>query len=96
LVIPTKTLATIKEVAATRDMSPEALTRFYIGEGLRQDVRWLFDEKGAIDDAPPEDRLPNAATRRALKDAEARRGLTSFATPDDLFDDLGRSPPRQD
>jgi hypothetical protein len=34
-------------------------------------------------------RLPNAATRRALEDAEARRGLTSFATTDELFADLG-------
>lgn len=33
LSIPMGTLATIREVAETRDMSPEALIRFYIGPG---------------------------------------------------------------
>jgi antitoxin component of RelBE/YafQ-DinJ toxin-antitoxin module len=33
--------------------------------------------------------LPNATTQRALNDARARRGLTRFATTDELFADLG-------
>jgi hypothetical protein len=82
LVIPADTLATIKQVAETRDMSPEALMRFYIGHGLRQDTARLFSERN---DARP----PNATTQRSLEDAEARRGLTSFSTPDELFNDLG-------
>jgi hypothetical protein len=45
LVVPTKTLETIKQVAETRDMSPEALMRFYIGQGLRQDTARLFSER---------------------------------------------------
>jgi hypothetical protein len=31
----------------------------------------------------------SAATQRALADAEARRGLTSFADTDEQFADLG-------
>ena len=45
LVIPTGTLATITQVAETRDMSPEALIRLYIGQGLRQDTARLFSER---------------------------------------------------
>lgn len=44
LSIPTDTLAMIRRVAATRDMSPEALLKFYIGHGLRQDATRLFSE----------------------------------------------------
>jgi hypothetical protein len=42
--IPTDTLASLKEVAASRDMSVEALLKFYIGQGLRQDIAKLFNE----------------------------------------------------
>lgn len=45
LEIPTRALASIREVAETRDMSPEALMRFYIGQGLRQDKARLFAER---------------------------------------------------
>ena len=45
LSIPIDTLATIRQVAETRDMSPEALMRFYIGQGLRQDTARLFSER---------------------------------------------------
>ncbi|MFL5541094.1 MAG: hypothetical protein ACJ8J0_19045 [Longimicrobiaceae bacterium] len=43
--IPVDTLATLREVAETRDMSLEALLRFYIGQGLRQDTARLFSER---------------------------------------------------
>ncbi|NEQ68451.1 MAG: hypothetical protein F6K21_23710 [Symploca sp. SIO2D2] len=36
--IPTDTLASLKKVAASRDMSCEALIKLYIGQGLRQDL----------------------------------------------------------
>ena len=55
-------------------MSPEALMRFYIGHGLRQDVARLARD----DDAPHS----SSATLQALEDAQARRRLTSFASPD--------------
>jgi hypothetical protein len=45
LSIPSDTLETVQRVAATRDMSPEALLKFYIGQGLRQDAARLFSER---------------------------------------------------
>jgi hypothetical protein len=45
LTIPTDTLTVIRDVAATRDMSPEALMKLYIGHGLRQDTARLFSER---------------------------------------------------
>jgi len=45
LAIPSDTLATLRQVAATRDMSPEALMKLYIGQGLRQDAARLFSER---------------------------------------------------
>jgi hypothetical protein len=45
LSIPTAALAKIREVAETRDMSPEALMKLYIGHGLRQDTARLFSER---------------------------------------------------
>lgn len=36
LTIPVDTLASLKQIAASRDMSLEALLKFYIGQGLRQ------------------------------------------------------------
>lgn len=38
LPIPNDTLAALEKVAAGRDMSVEALLKFYIGQGLRQDL----------------------------------------------------------
>jgi hypothetical protein len=43
--IPTDTLELVRRVAATRDMSNEALLKFYIGQGLRQDAARLFSER---------------------------------------------------
>ncbi|BAB76518.1 hypothetical protein ACN23B_24180 [Anabaena sp. FACHB-709] len=43
--IPTDTLEALKKVAASRDMTVEALLRFYIGQSLRQDLAKLFSER---------------------------------------------------
>ena len=43
--IPKDTLASLEEVAASRDMSVEALLKFYIGQGLRQDITKLFNQR---------------------------------------------------
>jgi hypothetical protein len=43
--IPKDTLDSIKKIAENRDMSFEALVKFYIGQGLRQDLAKLFSEK---------------------------------------------------
>lgn len=40
--IPTDTLESLGKVAQSRDMSCEALIRFYIGQGLREDLRKRF------------------------------------------------------
>jgi hypothetical protein len=45
LTIPAEALAALREVAATRDMSAEALMKLYIGQGLRQDTARLFSER---------------------------------------------------
>ena len=38
---------------------------------------------------PFEARIPNATTRKALRDAEAGRGMTDYASADEMFKDLG-------
>jgi hypothetical protein len=45
LSIPLDTLELVRRVAATRDMEPEALLRFYVGQGLRRDASALFSER---------------------------------------------------
>jgi len=42
--IPKGALDSLKRVAAIRDMSDQALLRFYVGQGLRQDLSRLFAE----------------------------------------------------
>lgn len=43
--IPKDTLESIKKVAANRDMSHQALLKFYIGQRLRQDLALLFADR---------------------------------------------------
>ncbi len=38
---------------------------------------------------PFEARIPNATTRKALRDAEAGRNMTDYASVDEMFEDLG-------
>ena len=45
LAIPKDTLASLRQVAAQREMSEQALLKFYIGQGLRQDLARLFGER---------------------------------------------------
>jgi hypothetical protein len=45
LSIPLKALTVAREIAKERDMSVEALLRFYIGQGLREDVSRRFSER---------------------------------------------------
>lgn len=40
--MPKDALASVKKVAASRDMSCQALLKFYIGQGLRQDLSGLY------------------------------------------------------
>ncbi len=43
--IPTETLVELKKVANSKDMSVEALVKFYIGQALRQDLTNLFSHR---------------------------------------------------
>jgi hypothetical protein len=43
--IPKDTLASLEKVAASRDMSYQALLKLYIGQGLRQDLSKLFADR---------------------------------------------------
>jgi hypothetical protein len=43
--IPKDTLASLKEVAAQREMSYEALLKLYIGQGLWQDLTRFFGDR---------------------------------------------------
>ncbi|MEH2088979.1 hypothetical protein [Nostoc sp.] len=43
--IPIDTLESLKKVAANRDMTLDALIKFYIGQSLRQDLAKLFSER---------------------------------------------------
>lgn len=78
--IPTD--AAIDEVAAIRDVLPEALPRFYLGQGLRVAAADLPSAP-----PPPWLRRPSATTRRALADTRARRGMTSHSRTAESFGD---------
>lgn len=43
--IPKDTLESLEKVAHNRDMSVDALLKFYIGQALRQDIAQLFSER---------------------------------------------------
>jgi hypothetical protein len=43
--IPTDTLVSLQQVADSRDMSVQALLKFYIGQGLRHDLTTLFGDR---------------------------------------------------
>jgi hypothetical protein len=45
LELPVDALATLREIAGERDMSLEALLRFYIGQGVRQDISRRYGER---------------------------------------------------
>ncbi len=45
LSIPVDTLDSIRKIAQDRDMSMESLLKFYIGQGLRQDIAKAFSER---------------------------------------------------
>ena len=43
--LPKDTLDSLKKVAAQRDMSYQALIKWYVGQGLRQDLSKLFADR---------------------------------------------------
>jgi hypothetical protein len=45
LQIPVEAVRSLEEVATSRDLSVDALLKFYIGQGLRMDAAKLFDDR---------------------------------------------------
>jgi hypothetical protein len=45
LQVPVDAMRSLLQVANSRDMSVDALLKFYIGQGLRQDVAKLFNDR---------------------------------------------------
>jgi predicted house-cleaning NTP pyrophosphatase (Maf/HAM1 superfamily) len=43
--IPADTRTSLQQVAATKEMSEQALLKLYIGNGLRQDLARLFSDR---------------------------------------------------
>jgi pyrroline-5-carboxylate reductase len=43
--VPVETLHELERVAASRDMSVEALMKLYVGQGLRQDLAQRFADR---------------------------------------------------
>ncbi|MDQ3606841.1 MAG: type II toxin-antitoxin system RelB/DinJ family antitoxin [Gemmatimonadota bacterium] len=60
-----------------------------LGLSVSQAIGLFYKQVQLLQGLPFEIRLPNATTRCALADAEARRDLEGFDTVDELFADLG-------
>ena len=45
LKVPVDAMRSLEQVATSRDMSIDALLKFYIGKGLRQDIAELFGDR---------------------------------------------------
>lgn len=43
--VPLDTLESLRKVAASRDMTEQALLKYYVGQGLRQDLARLFGDR---------------------------------------------------
>jgi hypothetical protein len=48
LQIPVDAMRSLEDVAASRDMSIDALLKFYIGHGLREDKAKLFSDRKSL------------------------------------------------
>jgi DNA-damage-inducible protein J len=60
-----------------------------IGLSASDAIRMFYRQIALHGGLPFEARIPNATTRKALRDAEAGRNLTRYADADDLFKKLG-------
>jgi hypothetical protein len=45
ITVPVETLESLRKIAGIRDMSEQALLKFYIGQGLRQDLSKLYSDR---------------------------------------------------
>ena len=60
-----------------------------IGLSSSDAIRMFYKQVTLQKGLPFEARIPNATTRKALRDAEAGRGMTDYASVDEMFKDLG-------
>ena len=60
-----------------------------IGLSSSDAIRMFYKQVTLQKGLPFEARIPNATTRKALRDAEAGRGMTEYASVDEMFKDLG-------
>ena len=60
-----------------------------IGLSSSDAIRMFYKQVTLQKGLPFEARIPNATTRKALRDAEAGRGMTDYASVDEMFEDLG-------
>jgi DNA-damage-inducible protein J len=59
-----------------------------IGLSSSDAIRMFYKQVALRNGLPFEARIPNAATRKALRDAEAGRGMTDYTSVDEMFEDL--------
>ena len=60
-----------------------------LGLNSSEAIRMFYKQVTLRNGLPFEARIPNATTRKALRDAEAGRGMTDYASVDEMFKDLG-------
>jgi DNA-damage-inducible protein J len=60
-----------------------------IGLSSSDAIRMFYKQVTLQQGLPFEARIPNATTRKALRDAEAGRDMTDYASVDEMFKDLG-------
>ncbi len=60
-----------------------------IGLSSSDAIRMFYKQVTLQKGLPFEARIPNAATRKALRDAEAGVDMTDYASVDEMFQDLG-------
>jgi DNA-damage-inducible protein J len=69
--------AEVEGILAALGLNPsEAIRLFYKQVALRKGLPFPVN-------------IPNATTRKALRDAEAGRNMTDYASVDEMFKDLG-------
>ncbi len=60
-----------------------------IGLSASDAIRMFYKQVTLRQGLPFEVRIPNATTRKALRNAEAGRNMTDYATVDEMFKDVG-------
>jgi DNA-damage-inducible protein J len=60
-----------------------------IGLSVSEAIRLFYAQVILRDGLPFDVRIPNAATRKALREADAGKNLTHYDSVDEMFQDLG-------